>query len=187
MDPIANLAAAFDVAYVVFKGVSPDKWTAQSPCTDWDARGVANHMIGGAKMAAAGVAGKPFDHAEIMGDLLGDDPAGSYRKAADECIAAFKADPSVLGRPVKLPFGEMPGAMVAGLFTTDHFMHAWDLAKATGQSTDLAPPLAAGVLEAAKSFVGPDLRKPGYFDAVKSAPAGASTADELAAFLGRNV
>ena len=187
MDPIANLAAACEVAHGVVKGVSADKWGAQSPCTEWDARAVANHMIGGLKMATASVAGKPFAHADIMGDLLGDSPAESYRKAADECVAAFKADPSVLGRPVKLPFGEMPGAAVAGLFTNDQFMHAWDLAKATGQSTDLSPALAAGVLDAVKSFVGPELRKPGFFDAEKPVPAGASKADEVAAFLGRNV
>ena len=40
MDPISNLSRAFDVAHGVFLGVTPDKWSAQSPCSEWDARGV---------------------------------------------------------------------------------------------------------------------------------------------------
>ena len=187
MDPIANLATAFDVAHAVIKTVPSDQWTSASPCSEWDARGVLNHVIGGAKMIATCVAGQPFDHASVAGDLGGADPAATYRAAADAALAAFKADPSVLGRPVTMPFGEMPGAVVANIFVSDHFGHAWDIAKATGQSTDLASEFAEGVLAGAKMFISADLRKPGMFDAEKPAPAGASAADRLAAFMGRQV
>lgn len=187
MDPIANFARALDIAHEVFTKVSPDTWGAQSPCADWDARGVASHLIGGAMMVAACVPGGSIDHATLGGDVLGEDPAASFRKAADEAVAAFRADPSVLGRTVTMPFGEMPGGMVIGLFTNDAFTHAWDLAKATGQSTDLDPQFAEGVLAAVKGFVTDDFRKPGFFDAEKPAPAGATAADRVAAFLGRTV
>lgn len=187
MDPIANFARAADVAAAVMAGVAPDRWNQPSPCTEWDARGVANHLMGGALMVAACVPGGSIDHAALGGDLLGDDPAGAFRKAADDAVAAFRADPSVLGRPVRMPFGEMPGGMVVGLFTNDFFTHAWDLAKATGQSTDLDPELAQGVLAAVKQFVTADFRKPGFFDAEQPAPEGATAADRVAAFLGRRV
>ena len=187
MDPIANLARAFDVAHGVFVGVDPATWDAPSPCSDWDARGVAAHLIGGAMMLAVCVPGNAFDHAALAGDVLGADPAAAYRKAADEALAAFRADPGVMGRTVVMPFGEMPGGMVVGIFTTDNFTHAWDLAKATGQSTDLDPELAETVLAASRSFVTADFRKPGFFDEEKAVPAGAPAADRLAAFLGRNV
>ena len=186
MDPISNLARSFDVAYDVFRGVTPDKWTAQSPCTEWDARGVAGHIIGGALMLGVCVPGNEFDHASLEGDLLGDDPAATFRAAADAAVAAFRADPSVLGRTVTLPFGAMPGGMVVGLFTADSFTHAWDLAKATGQSTDLDPELAETVLGAVKTFVTADMRKPGFFDEEKPAPADATAADRVAAYLGRD-
>jgi uncharacterized protein (TIGR03086 family) len=185
MDPISNLSRAFDVAHDVFLGVDPDKWTAQSPCTEWDARGVAAHLIGGAKMLGVCVPGNTFDHASLQGDLLGADPAATFRAAADDAVAAFRADPSVMGRPVTMPFGEMPGGMLVGLFTADSFTHAWDLAKATGQSTDLDPELAETVLGAVKSFVTADMRKPGFFDEEKPAPADATAADRVAAYLGR--
>jgi uncharacterized protein (TIGR03086 family) len=187
MDPIATLSTAYDIMERTIAAVPSDKWSAQSPCAEWDAKGVVNHVIGGAKMAAACVAGRDVDFASLAGDLVGDNPAASYRAAVNEALAAFNADPSVLGRLVKMPFGEMPGAVVAGIFTNDNFGHAWDLAKTAGLSTDIEPEFAAGVLAAAKMFLTPDLRTHGLFDEEKHAPAGASVADQVAAFMGRTV
>jgi len=89
-----------------------------------------------------------------------------------------------------LPFGDMPGSAFVGIAATDTFTHGWDLAKATGQPTDLAPDLAAGLLGGVRtsipdSFRGPDGKAP--FGAEQVAPAGSSNADQLAAFLGRTV
>lgn len=184
MDPIQNFAAALDVANQVLSGVSADQWSAPSPCAGWDVKAVVNHMTGGALMVAAGVSGQPFAHGE-NDDWVGSDPAAAFRAAAEAALNAFRADPSVLGRNITLPFGEMPGGMVAGIFTTDELAHAWDVAKATGQSTDLNPELSAGVLAGARQFVTADFRKPGFFDAEVPAPEGATAADQLAAFLGR--
>ena len=41
-----------------------------------------------------------------------------------------------MDRIVKLPFGEMPAGMAVDIAIFDVTTHAWDLAKATGQSTD---------------------------------------------------
>ncbi len=187
MDPLATLARAYDNAEAVLRAVPADKWDAASPCAGWDARAVAAHLIGGAQMLATCAAGKPFDHASLEGDLLGDDPAGAFRAAADESLAAFRNDPSLFGKPITMPFGAMPGGMLVGIFTNDAFTHAWDLAKATGQNTDLDPEFAEGVLAAARQSITDDFRKPGFFDPATEAPAGASAADRLAAFLGRQV
>ena len=187
MDPLDNLARAYDNAHQVFAGVPADKWDADSPCAGWDARAVAVHMIGGAQMLATCAAGKPFDHASLEGDVLGDDPAATFRAAADDSLAVFRDDPSLLGRPITMPFGAMPGGVLVGVFTTDAFAHAWDLARATGQDTDLDPEFAEGVLVAARQFVTDDFRKPGFFDPATEAPESASAADRLAAFLGRQV
>ena len=88
-----------------------------------------------------------------------------------------------------MPFGEFPGHAWMGLATTDTLTHAWDLAKATGQSTDLAPELAEQVLAVAGQAISDAVRgdEPMPFAAEKNCPDGASTADRLAAFLGRTV
>ena len=84
----------------------------------------------------------------------------------------------------------MPASAFMGLATTDTFTHGWDLAKATGQSTDIDPQLAEQLLAGSKmaiqeAFRGPDGKAP--FGAEQQAPAGATKADELAAFLGRTM
>ena len=63
-------------------------------------------------------------------------------------------------RMITLAFGEMPGAAVMGLATTDTFQHGWDLAKATGQSTDLAPELATALLAQSKAAISHAFRGP---------------------------
>jgi uncharacterized protein (TIGR03086 family) len=88
-----------------------------------------------------------------------------------------------------LPFGSMPGAAFIGLATTDTFTHGWDLAKATGQDTNLSPELASQLLVGARAFIQDSLRSPAGnpFGLEQQPPAGASNADQLAAFLGRTV
>jgi uncharacterized protein (TIGR03086 family) len=91
---------------------------------------------------------------------------------------------------LRLPFAELPGAVFVNIATTDTFTHGWDLARATGQSTDLDPELAATLLEFARAFLSDALRGSdgtAPFGAQVEAPPGASPADELAAFLGRQV
>jgi uncharacterized protein (TIGR03086 family) len=102
-------------------------------------------------------------------------------------VAAFEAD-GAMERMMKLPFGEMPGSAFVNIATGDAFTHGWDLAKATGQSTDLDPALAAELLAIVRvalpeSFRGPEGQAP--FGPVVEAPAGAPAADQLAAFMGR--
>ncbi|MFT4865258.1 MAG: hypothetical protein ACI8RE_001446, partial [Ilumatobacter sp.] len=66
----------------------------------------------------------------------------------------------------------------------------WDLAKATGQSTDLAPELAAQLLEASRQMIQPGFRGEdgaAPFGVEQEYPEGACNADQLAAFLGRTV
>ncbi len=75
------------------------------------------------------------------------------------------------------------------LATTDTLTHAWDLAKATGQNTDLAPDLAEQLLAGARVAISDDVRgdEPMPFGKEQPCPEGASAADRLAAFLGRTI
>lgn len=77
-----------------------------------------------------------------------------------------------------------PGSVVSGLP-----VEGGCLAKATGQSTDLAPELAAALLEANTAAIPDEFRGPegAPFGPKQEAPQGATAADQLAAFLGRTV
>jgi uncharacterized protein (TIGR03086 family) len=92
-------------------------------------------------------------------------------------------------RTVNPGFGDMPAIALMGLSSTDTFTHSWDLARATGQDTNLAPELAAALLEQSRVSIQPEFRSDEgtLFGPEQTAPAGASPADQLAAFLGRTV
>ena len=88
---------------------------------------------------------------------------------------------------VTMPFGEMPAAGLAGFRFVDLVVHAWDLAKATDQETDLAPDLCEVALTMSRQrMTGMDRANMPFKDEVP-VPGDAPAADRLAGFLGRQV
>jgi len=182
------LSAAVESTRGVLSRVSPDQLGEATPCASWDVRAVIDHLLGAGHFAAetaeAGRGTGPGDRDFASGDFV-----ATYDEMSRRCVAAF-SEPGVLERPLTLPFGELPGGLFLGIVTTDQFTHGWDLARATGQSTELDAELAESLLELSRealpdSFRGPDGQAP--FGPAQAAPADAGAADRLAAFLGRRV
>lgn len=182
-----NLARAFASTREVLLNVKPAQYDDPTPCQSWTVRELLNHIVGGAHWfgatTEAGESAPDSGRDVTEGDVVADFDAGVAR-----ALAAFGA-PGAQEKIVKLPFGEFPGAIYMGLATTDTFTHGWDLAKATGQSTDLDAELAAELLTAAELLVPDQFRgaEPMPFGPRAEAPAAATAADRLAAFLGRTV
>ena len=180
-----NLERAFASTRTVLSNVKTDQLDDPTPCRSWKVRDLVNHIVGGAHWfgasteAGEGAATPEQDWTE--GDMV-----ASFDEGATRAVAAFGA-PGAQEKIVKLPFGEFPGAVYMGLATTDTFTHGWDLAKATGQSTDLDPELAEQILQAAQLLVPDQFRgdEPLPFGPKVEPPAGAGAADQLAAFMGR--
>jgi uncharacterized protein (TIGR03086 family) len=181
-----NLARAFASTRTVLANVKADQLDDPTPCASWKVRDLLNHIIGGAHWFGASTeAGESADLPEK--DWTDGDMVASFDEGAGRAVAAFDA-PGAQEKIVKLPFGEFPGSAYMGLATTDTFTHGWDLAKATGQSTDLDPELAEQLLQAAVALVPDQFRgdEPLPFGPKVEPPAGATTADRLAALLGRH-
>ncbi len=179
---------AIATAKSVLAGVKADQLGAATPCASWNVSEVLNHLVGEQFWFANVAKGEPISDAKAPDFSAGDFKAAFAQGTADT-LAAFKAD-GAMAKTMHMPFGDMPGSAVAGMAAVDTFVHAWDLARATGQNTDLNPELAAGLLDSnrtsvPKEFRGADRAAP--FGHEQKAPAGASKADELAAFLGRTI
>lgn len=183
--PDTPLDQAITSTRAVLAAVSSDQLAADTPCTAWNVSDLINHIVGAQYFFESGVLGQP-PAGEV--DYAAGDFVAAFDEASARCAAAFAAD-GAMEKMLTLPFGQMPGAAFAGLAATDTFAHGWDLAKATGQNTDLAPELAAQLLAGAKMSIQPAFRSEEgtVFGLEQTAPAGASNADELAAFLGRTV
>lgn len=184
--PLDRFDRAIASTRQVVAGVKPDQLATSSPCTEWDVAQLINHLIGANDFfigMLGGAANGETDYA-----------AGDFLTSFDERTAvtrALFAEPGALEREVQLPWGPGPAIAALGMACTDTFQHGWDLAKATGQSTDLDAELAADLHEGAKQSINPGFRGADGsgmpFGLEQQAPAGASAADQLAAFLGRVV
>jgi len=182
----APLERAIDVAGGVIANVDVDQLSAPTPCASWDVAALINHMVGGQGFFAAAVNGQP--PSTDAPDAASGDFKAAFASASGECVAAFQSLDD-MNSIVKAPFGDMPAQAFMGLATTDTFQHAWDLAKATGQDTDLAPEMAEMLLAASKQNIQDSFRGPegAPFGAEQAATDDAPAADRLAAFLGRAV
>jgi uncharacterized protein (TIGR03086 family) len=170
----------------VLTGVSKDQLGDATPCAAWKVSDLINHIVGGQYFFEACAKGDP--PADGGTDFSATDFVSAFDDGAQRCLAAFRVD-GVMDAMLTLPFGQMPGSAFVGIAATDTFTHGWDLAKATGQNTNLAPELAEQLLMGARQFLQPAFRSPdgAVFGPEQSAPTGACTADQLAAFLGRKM
>jgi uncharacterized protein (TIGR03086 family) len=186
MDVVDDMEHAFALALDVLQGVEDDQWSAPSPCEGWTVRDVVNHMVGGAKIVSIELSGRGGDVNYAVNHLRGLDPVDAYQAAAADAVAVFRNDPGLVDRVIPMPWGPETGRTVATMFMGDHFVHAWDVARATAQSTDLDPDLAERLMPFARDYAD-RFREPGMFDEERVAPPGACAADRLAALLGRRV
>jgi uncharacterized protein (TIGR03086 family) len=181
------LSRSLESTRAVLAKAQPGDLDAATPCASWDVSALINHFVGTARWWAASVTG-----AGAADDV--DYAAGDFVSAYEESIlivtSAFEAE-GVLEQTFRLPFGEFPGAVVLAFATTEQFTHGWDLARAIGDRTDLDPELAAELLDQARFAITTDAYRGAdgvaLFGPATQAPAGASPADQLAAFLGRRV
>jgi uncharacterized protein (TIGR03086 family) len=183
---MTELNRAFLSTLDVLARVQPHDLGAPTPCASWDVHALVNHFVGTARWWAATIAG---DSEVADEDYAAGEFVAAYEESISIALAAFGSG-GALEKTVRLPFGEFPGAVLLGLAAMEQFTHGWDLARAIGDPTDLDPGLAAGLLSQARLAIADGLRGPdgeALFGPAADARAGAGRADQLAAFLGRQV
>src|SRR5438128_1059279 len=164
MDIVRLHERALDETAHLVDGVSPDQMGLPTPCSDWDVRALLAHLVGGNVRWAALARGEPTRRGPAQGgrpgaDLLGDDPAGAYRRSAEVLKQAWQ-DPALLDRPFELPIGVLPGRAALNLRLVETVVHAWDLAKATEQHPAFDPDVVRAAAHFAQSNM-PAERPPG--------------------------
>lgn len=166
--------------------VSADQLSLPTPCTDFDVRGLLNHIIGGLQMFDAAARSTSIDMAALEHDFVGDGLPSAYDESAAKLIEALD-DQSVIMNKWEMPWATMPGMIAVGVGIIEAVQHGWDLAKATGQTTAFDSELIEISMRTAKMMPEEQARNPRVFGPEQSAPDNASSSDQLAAFLGRSV
>jgi uncharacterized protein (TIGR03086 family) len=162
-----------------------DRWSAATPCEDWDVRALVHHVTEEELWVPPLLAGSTIDEVgdRFAGDLLGGTPVRALTHAAAQAYAAVEA-PGALERTVHLSYGDVPGREYAMQLAADHLVHAWDLARALGEPTRLDPEAVAGVLA---WFTGNEeaYRGAGLIGPRPAMPAGAGPQEALLVMFGR--
>lgn len=156
-------------------------WAAPAPVDGWTARNVVRHLVewfpsflrdGGVELGADGPS-------------VADDPVGSW----EAHVAAVQAllDAPNAERPFSHPYVGTHALNVSidRFYTSDVFMHTWDLARATGQDETLDADEAATML-AGMQPIEALLRDSGQYGPRVPVPDDASVQDRLLGFIGRD-
>lgn len=167
--------------------VRPDQWDNQSPCAQWTARDVVDHII---TMHAVML--------EPVGRSLSPAPSdalGAFRAARADVEAVL--DSELADQVCDTPAGRVTVAdHIDQVVSDDMVLHGWDLARATGQDETMDPDDVAR-LWALTSAIPPEVmekfRTPGAFGpgvevygAEVKVPEDAPLQDRLLGFIGRD-
>ncbi|MGY4970018.1 TIGR03086 family metal-binding protein [Streptomyces nigrescens] len=166
--------------------VRDDQWDAPTPCTEWSVRDLVNHLTAEQlwvpRLVRDGAAitdvGSDFD-----GEVLGDDPAAVWDRAAVAAVAAF-SERGALDRPVQLSYGSQRAEAYCTQMMADAVVHAWDLSRAIGAEERLPGHLATAALREVEPYA-PGLAASGLFAPAMEPPADADDLTRLLCLLGR--
>lgn len=126
--------------------IADDQWGRPTPCEDWDVRALVGHVCEEQLWVPHLVDGETIEQVgdRYDGDVLGDDPKATFRRAVEGSTAAFQgADLDAIVHP---SFGDVPCRVYLDQMLTDAEVHGWDLAKGLGDDAELEPETASYLL-----------------------------------------
>ena len=157
-------------------------WDVPSPVPGWTARDVVRHLTDWFPGFLAGGTGIELQR----GPSVDADPVACWQVHAD-AVQALLDDPETARRElVNRHVGTVPlGPAIDQFYTSDVFMHTWDLARATGQDDRLDPDLCGQLLGGMQQME-EVLRSSGQYGAAVEVPADAGVQDRMLGFIGRD-
>ena len=157
-------------------------WDAPSPVAGWTARDVVRHLVewlpsflvGGSSVRLPAV------------PSVDDDPIGAWQAHVD-AVQALLDDPATAELTLSnRHIGQLPlDRAIDQFYTSDVFMHTWDLARATGQDDRLDPEFCA-LLLAGMEPLEDVIRSSGQYGPRVPVKDDADTQAKLLAFIGRD-
>ncbi len=179
------LQRAVDQTGKIIANLGYGQLSLSTPCKEWNARGVVNHLIVSLHMFSQAAMGAQFNLEEFGVDRVKYDATVSYaQEAAKLNIALGRA--GVLEQEWLLPFGDTPGWLAVDIAIIEFVTHGWDLHRATNSAVVLDPELSEVALANAQELVSQFGRQEGVYGPELKAPEGADAHQRLVAFLGRD-
>ena len=174
LDPRTVFGRAHATARTVLDGIGPDQFELPTPCTEFDVRTLAGHLLAVAqRVRNVGRGESPFSVPEVIEDMADDGWVAAWDETGAAVTEAW-ADDATLERMVELPWATLPGSATLIMWSNELSVHTWDLAVATGQSPDWDP----AVLELALATMQVGLPAEGRMEAFEAARANMPEGEE---------
>lgn len=191
------LAVAAAHALPVVRNLPDDRLDARTPCAAYDVRALVNHLFHVVVQFQELAAKRNADFGGDTPDYVaeGDDWRERFAAETERLVAAWSAPGAEEGTTGAM---NMPARTVGSMVLLDLTVHAWDLARATGQeygtgqASGTARAAASGVpdvvdtLRAAVAELAPTARAMGVLGEPVPVPEDASDFDHLLAATGRD-
>jgi uncharacterized protein (TIGR03086 family) len=181
MDGVQGLERAYEGLNKTMANVSAGQLTSPSCCSEWDLRGMLNHLLGAGWMFTKANDGEGIP--EDSGDLVGEDPAGACADLASANVASWQK-PGGLEGERSYPFGTFPAPVALMINLGEITVHSWDVAKNTGQDSTIDPEIAGMLLEFYGQMPMDAFREHGAFGPEVPVDASAPAADRMLGLLG---
>jgi uncharacterized protein (TIGR03086 family) len=157
-------------------------WDAPAPVAGWTARDVVRHLVEwfpGFLEAGAGIK-------LASGPSVDDDPVAAWQTHFD-AVQEVLDDPETPNRVLSnRHVGDVPlPEAIDKFYTSDVFMHTWDLARATGQDDRLEPEFCAELLGGMEP-IEDVMRSSGQYGTRVAVPADADAQTRMLGFIGRD-
>ena len=176
-NPIDLYSAAVKGTREIIGGVQSSQLGDSTPCGEWNVQALMDHIVGGTGVLWGSLAGAAPETPQ------GSSPVAAFEAGTAKALDAAKV-PGALEKTILSPLGDMPGGQLLAAFFMETLIHGWDLAKATGQSTDMPADLA----ETCHAMFGPsadEMRQSGVFGPRVDVADDATTQIKLLGALGR--
>lgn len=179
-DPAARHREVADRFSALVRGTTD--WVSPSPVLGWTARDVVDHLV----TWLPGLLESGSDVVLPSAPTAQEDPVAAWESQA-AAVQSVLDDPATQRRTLTNPhLGTLPLAeAIDRFYTTDVFMHTWDLARATGQDDTLDPDLCEELVTGMQP-IDELLRGSGQYGPAVPVPADADPQTRLIGFIGRD-
>ncbi|MER6299501.1 TIGR03086 family metal-binding protein [Kitasatospora sp. NPDC001539] len=189
-DPIELLARALAQTAGLIDGTGVELAGHPTPCRSWDVGDLVSHLLFDLRQFTVRAQGGRPDWSQSF-ERVEDDWSHAFEAGAEQLVDAWRSAGDLTG-VVELPGGHtLPARFPVDQQTAEFAVHAWDLARATGRSTDgLDSEVALAALAWARGALKPEYRGEEAdhqaFGPEVPVPADAPPYDRLAGFFGRD-
>ena len=182
IDGITALERSYETLASVVRELEGRSLDQPTNCPEWDARALLNHILGGALMYIGANNGER--RSEDAGDVVGRDPRGAVAEIGAANLASWRSPGALAGDRV-YPWGTFPAPVGLLINAGEVALHAWDLAKATGQEAIIDAEVAEVVYDFYRQIPMETMRANGVYGPEISVAETAPIQQRLLGFLNR--